>query len=701
MPDLTIDGRKISVESGTTVLEAAQRLGISIPTLCFVQGLAPSASCFMCAVQIEGINSLSPSCALPASDGMVVSTNSDEVRGARKLALELLFSDHAGDCVAPCQARCPAGLDIARFVYELASGNPRASLEVILETLALPGSLGRICPRLCETGCRRCDLDEGLAIGALHRFSADRDQEDAQPFHPTVKSPSGKRVGIVGAGPAGLAAAFYLLQKGHACTLYDSQPKPGGMLRYGIPAYRLPEAALDAEIKAIVDLGARLELNSVWGVDFTLAQLREEYDALFLATGAWKSQRLHCAGDELAVSGIELLESVTKKAAPELGNRVIVIGGGNTAIDAARTAVRLGAEEVRIFYRRTRQEMPCLMEEVEAAELEGIQIQYLVAPTRLESLQNNLLKLSCQKMELGEPDSSGRRRPVPLAGSEFSVECSTVIAAIGQSVETSLPDREGIETTAWGIAANPKTLETNIPGVFAGGDVVLGADLAVRAVAAGRIASVAIDQYLSDQPVVGPEEATRIEMRTVTDEERARFFREIEKSPRPRQLEIELDRRLSSFDEVEGGLTQPQVDTESRRCMTCGCRKADNCLMRQLATKYGADPYRFVGERRRFSQDSTHPEIVYEPGKCIMCDACVKIASEVGEEIGVAPVGRGFQVAVGVPFGRPLSEGLQKAARRAAEVCPTGALALRSGRSCDLGLCDPCPDQESAVIDLE
>jgi formate dehydrogenase major subunit len=540
-----------------------------------------------------------------------------------------------------------------------------------------------------------------LAIGALHRFAADEDQKGAEPFLPVTEDRSGKNVGIVGAGPAGLAAAFYLLRKGHHCTLYDSQPEPGGMLRYGIPEYRLPLEPLDAEIEAIGKLGAEFVMNSTWGVDFTLEGLGKRHDALFLAIGAWKSQRLRCEGDEHALSGIELLESVTKQTAPDLGSRVVVVGGGNTAIDAARTAVRLGAEEVRVLYRRTQQEMPCLLEEVEAAELEGVALEYLVAPVRLNKRKNHSLELTCQRMKLGEPDASGRRRPIPIPESEFLVNCCTVVAAIGQSVEKSLAESEGIETSPWGIAADSKTLETNIPGTFAGGDAVLGADLAVRAVAAGRIAAASIDQYLRQEPVVGLKEMTSVEMRAINDVERAEIFRKIEKSSRSHQDLIGLERRLSSFDEVDPGLNESQVASESRRCLTCGCLKASSCLMRELATEYQADPYRFGGERRKFSQDRSHPEIVYEPGKCIMCDACVKIAAEAGEEMGVAAMGRGFQVAIGVPFGRPLSEGLRKAAQRAALACPTGALALRSSRSCELGRCGSCPETGSTVVDLE
>jgi formate dehydrogenase major subunit len=353
-------------------------------------------------------------------------------------------------------------------------------------------------------------------------------------------------------------------------------------------------------------------------------------------------------------------------------------------MDCARSAIRLGARSVKVVYRRTRQEMPCLLEEVEAAEQERIAIDYLVAPVKLEKRGNQNLALTCRRMTLGEPDASGRRRPVPVEGSDFAIECSSVIAAIGQSVERSLAEREGLAVTEWGIAANPRTFSTNLPGIFAGGDAVLGADLAVRAVAAGRMAAAAIHQYVSGEPVTGEPATNDIAMRPIDDNERAAIFRAIEKSPRARRPEIPMERRLATFEEVENGLPEDDARREARRCLTCGCRKSDCCLVRSLAAEYEVDVYRFSGERRRFTQDLSHPEIVYEPGKCICCDACVRIAAAAGEETGLAMVGRGFQVAVGVPFDRPLSDALRHAARRCAESCPTGALALRTARSCDL-----------------
>ena len=684
----TIDGEPIAVGSGTTILEAAKKLGIEVPTLCFVEGFEPVSSCFLCAVQIEGRPNLSPACAMPVADGMVVHTDTGDVRAARSMAIELLLSDHAGDCVAPCHATCPAGLDIPGFAYHLATGQNGRAIQVIADRLALPRALGQVCPRLCEQQCRRCNLDEGLSIGSLHRFVAHRDLETDAPYVPPRLNGTGKSVAIIGAGPAGLTAAYYLLQRGYECTLFDAHPLPGGMLRYGIPEYRLPKANLDEEIGPIQKLGAQFEMNQRWGTDFSLTELRERFDAVFVGIGAQGTQSLRCEGEELAVSGIEFLDRVANGERPELGDRVLVVGGGNTAMDACRTALRLGAQNVKVVYRRTRKEMPCLMEEVEGAEIEGVQIDYLVAPVRLERSQKETLNLICQRMELGEPDDSGRRRPVPIPGSEFSIEATTVIAAIGQKVDVPLASAEGLEVTGWGIAADAETLSTNLEGVFSGGDAVLGADLAVRAVAAGRRAAVSIDQFLRGQPVTGERGITNILMQRLDDNELAAIFRRIEKAPRAHGQEIDLERRRTTFDEIEAPLTESQAVAEARRCMTCGCRKVDRCRLRQYATDYGADPYRFQGERRRFDEDATHPDVIYEPGKCIMCDACVRVAADAKEAVGLALIGRGFQVAVGVPFDRELADALRDVARRCAEVCPTGALAMQTERACDV--CGSC-----------
>lgn len=673
---LTIDGHPVNVPPGTTILQAARKLGIAIPTLCHVEGFPASASCFVCAVRIEGRPNFWPACAMPAAEGMVVSTGSEEVRQARKTAFELLLSDHVGDCIAPCRTGCPARLNIPAFIERIRAGDFRQSTQIVTDDLVLPASLGRVCPRLCEQQCRRCDLEQALSIRNLHRFTADHSRQTGFSHVPTKEPASGKRVAIVGAGPAGLAAAYHLLRRGHAAVLFDAHPQPGGMLRYGIPEFRLPRHVLDAEIDVIRALGGEFRPGQTLGRDFALDDLRRGFDAVFLALGAQGSLALGCPGEELALSALEFLEKIADGRRPRLGSDAIVVGGGNTAMDASRCAVRLGARSVRVLYRRTRREMPCLMEEVEAAEAEGVRIDYLVAPVRLEK-RGQKLCLTCRRMELGPPDESGRARPVPVPGSEFEVEATCVIAATGQRVDCAAQHAPDLTFSRWGIATNPRTLATNLPGVFAGGDAVTGPDLAVRAVAAGKLAAASIDQYLRGQTVIGAPEAVNSMMGSLSEAELAELFRDIERSARAPMPRLPPETRRCSFAEVELGFPLEVALRESRRCLGCGCGKALHCRLRQYATDYGADPRRFAGERRHFQRDLSHPEIVVEPGKCILCGACVQVAAQAGEPWGLTFVGRGFEVSVGVPFGKAAAEGLRTSAKRAAEVCPTGAIMLR------------------------
>jgi formate dehydrogenase major subunit len=677
MVTLTIDGRTISVEEGTTILEAARRLAIRIPTLCYVENFAPAASCFICAVQIQGRPGLSPSCALPVAEGMVVSTNSDEVRTSRKVALELLLSDHVGDCLGPCMTGCPAHLDIPGFVAEMVRGDFGRSAQIAADYLALPASLGRICPRLCEERCHHCDSGEALSVGNLHRLAADRDLASKTPYMPRKEKSSGKKVAIVGAGPAGLSAAYHLLKHGHAATLFDSHPEPGGMLRWGVPAFRLPRRVLASEIEIIRMLGAEFRMQRRVGEDFTLDTLRSEFDAVFLAIGAQGSRELECPGEELAMSAIDLLEQVAGGNHPAIGNDVVILGGGNTAMDSARTALRMGAGKVSVLYRRSRREMPCLMSEVEAAEAEGVHLETLVAPLRLGRGTDGKLELACLRMELGEPDESGRARPVAIPGSEFTLQPDCVISAIGQTVKGANLGNGDLKLSRRGIAVNLATLATNLPGVFAGGDATTGADLAVRAVAAGKLASVSIDQYLAGRPVQGDPEMLMVLMGTMSEEDLAEFFREVELLPREPTVELTPKARARNFDEVDLGLSEQAAVREAARCMNCGCRKSATCSLRQLATEYEADPLRFAGARRRIQRDTSHPEVVYEQGKCILCGACVAAAAEAGDGQGLAIVGRGFEASVAVPLSGTLLDAIPKSARRAAEVCPTGAFALR------------------------
>jgi formate dehydrogenase major subunit len=681
---LTIDGTEVEVARGTTVLDAAREVGKEIPTLCHDELLKPFASCFLCVVEVKGRPNLVPSCSTEAAPGMVVTTEGPRIFEARKTCLELLLSDHRGDCMAPCRKGCPGGLDIPRFIKHLAEGEDRDAIETIKERLAMPAMLGRVCPRPCEDVCRRKLVDEkAVAICDLKRFASDRDMFGDEVYVPARKPATGKRVAIVGAGPAGISAAFYLQQMGHACTLIDAHEKPGGMVRYGIPSYRLPRDVIEREVSVVERLGAEIRCGVRVGKDVTLDALRKDFDAVFIAVGAQGASRMDVPGEdsEGVLSGIAFLEACSKDETTPIGRRVMVVGGGNTAIDAARTAVRLGAAEVRILYRRTRKEMPAWAAEVSEAEHEGVKLDNLAAPTKIDRRADGSLEVTCIRMELGEPDSSGRRRPVPKPGSEFTVVVDNVIAAIGQRVDTGCLGQcqEGPARTRWAtFVVNEKTLETSLPGVFAGGDCVIGPDIAIRAVAAGRLGAVSIDQHLRGEAVVGDPTAIHVWLDQEGREVPAGSYahaRPGDRAPMPAEPVAE---RVKTFVEVEQGYPDRTARAESLRCLECGCRFETNCLLRIHGAAYDASPTRYLGECRPFERDASHPEIVYESHKCIGCGTCVRLCAERLDVEFLGFLGRGFTARIGAPFGRKLGQMEIQGVTLLAERCPTGALCLQT-----------------------
>jgi formate dehydrogenase major subunit len=679
----TLDGHDCAFPVGTTILSAARALGVDIPTLCAHKELKPFSSCLLCVVELEGRANLVSSCATVLTPGMKIRTRSERVVQARKMALDLLVSDHWGDCRGPCLSACPASCQIPGFIGKLTEGRERDAIELIKQDLPIPASLGRVCPRPCEAACRR-NLKEGpVDICHLKRYVADVDLASDKPYVPPKLPATGRTIAVVGLGPAGISCAYHLLRSGHDVTIFDAHEKPGGMLRYGIPSYRLPRDVIDGEVRILEALGATFKYSTALGRDVTLAELRDDHDAVFLGIGAQSASKLDVPGETLpgVTSGLRFLEEVSAETRKTIGRRVVVVGGGNTAIDAARTAVRLGAKEITILYRRTRKEMPAWDVEVHEAEQEGCRLEPLAAPTQIEQGATGLL-VTCIRMALGQPDASGRCRPIPQPGSEHVVECDEVIAAIGQNVNARGIDGAGVKLSPWGtIIVNQKTLQTSLGDVFAGGDCVLGPDIAVRAVGMGKNAACAIDQFVRGQPVVGEAGRFNSTMGELGDIPSGvtEHFPVIERTPMPT---IHLERRVTSFDEVESGYSKADAEAEAKRCLQCACRGADDCSLRDYATEYKASQALFSDAKKRdYEKDSSHPIVDFETGKCIQCGTCARLLSEHYDDHSLGFTNRGFDACIKPPFGRSLGDFLREPERTLAVIraCPTGALLPKLG----------------------
>ncbi len=520
MPKLIIDNRDIEVEPGDTILDAARQLGLDIPTLCFREGFQPSTSCMVCVVKIKDRGKFVPSCATVAEEGMQVENDTEEVHEARRTALELLLSDHVGDCIAPCHNACPAQMDIPRMLRHIRVGELHEALVTVKEDIALPAVLGYICTAPCEGACRRRAYDSPASICLLKRHVAEIDLASEEIYIPSRSPGNGRSIGIVGTGPTGLSAAYYLLQKGYDCTLFDDHERPGGMLRYAVPEDRLPHDVLDAEIGIIGQLGAKFRMQTRIGLDLTLKALKEEYDALLIATG------------ELEASGAETL---------------------------------------------------------------------------------------------------------------------------------------GLHTSSRGIQVDPNTYQTTVEGIFAAGNAIRRRNkLAVRSAADGKAAAISIDQHCSGLPLIGTPRSFHCRIGKLVEGELEKFV-----------VRASNEQRVTPMGGIEHGLSVQEARAEAQRCLQCDCRKANGCKLRQYAEIYEANPNRYRGVRRIYEHQDQHPEVIFEPGKCISCGLCIQIASRSGEELGLSFIGRGFDVKVGVPFNRSIAEGLRIVATECVAACPTGALMLK------------------------
>lgn len=673
---INIDGIECIGNKGDTILDIASKYGIDIPTMCHAEKVEKYGSCGLCVVEVEGSNKLIRACSIEAMDNMVIHTNTEKVRRNRKTSLELLLTDHRGDCIAPCKRACPGETDCQGYVGLVANREYREALKLVKKDLPFPASIGRVCPHPCEDECRRKYIDEAISIANIKSFIGDNDlrKDMEEIFIPEIKNNTGKNIAIVGGGPAGLTVAYYLLEKGHNIVIYDKMPKMGGMLRYGIPEYRLPEKVLDDEINIIKRLGGKFKNNIEIGNHISLNYLRENYDAVYIGIGAWKSSKLNIENEDCegVIGGIDFLRKINLGEKIYTGKKVLIVGGGNTAMDACRTAKRLGAEDITLIYRRSREEMPAEEIEIIEASEEGVKFEFLLSPVKVNIENNKGKSLVLEKMKLIKDKDSTRKKPIGT-GEYIELESDLIISAIGQKID--LKGLEDIKINSWGnISVDKYNFRTNLKGVFAGGDGINeGADIAIKAVGDGKKAAKIMDFYLRGIDI----DYSKPYIVTKDNEINKDYFIDWDKRNRIQMPHKKPEDRLDNFSEINFGFTEKMAVKEATRCLSCGCHDVNECKLFEYANQYEVEPEKYSGYKHKREIEDSHPFIKIDIDKCILCGLCVRVCSEIADNEALGLVDRGFDTMMAPAMKRPLKETSCISCGNCIGTCPTGALQER------------------------
>ncbi len=687
--NIILNGNIVKGFPGETILTLANRHGIEIPTLCNDDRLEPFTSCYVCVVEVEGMRGHQPSCSTKLTEGMKIITDNEGIRKSRKMALELMLSNHYADCIGPCKQTCPAGVDVQGYISLIDKGQYSEAVALIKETNPLPAICGRVCVRPCETECRRNLMDEGAPVGIdyLKRFASDYDLASPEKYVPVVKPATGKKVAVIGAGPGGLSVGHFMQIEGHQVDIYEAAPKSGGWLRYGIPEYRLPNDILDQEVKNITDLGVNIFYNKKLGDNVSYKELRSAYDATVLTIGSQKGTGVGCEGDDAGnvFSGIDFLKNMemTGQRYDFRGKTIAVVGGGNTAMDCCRTSIRCKADKVYVIYRRTEKEMPANPIEIHESKLEGVEYLFLTLPKSINKNKNGEVEsVTCIKMELGEPDASGRRRPVPVEGSDFELKVDFILAAIGQKTDVNFI--EDINTNAgegelrinkWGdIDVDKATLQTGISSMFAAGDGVSGPATIIEAIAQARIASTSAHQFLMGLPMEPVKKTFTSKRDNFKKQLKEDYFTNFEIQFREEMPTLPSDARFN-FNEVELGYAGADVaHHEAQRCLECGCVAFFDCDLQKYSSEYNAQQKSFEGEFREYQADFRHPFIEIDNNKCILCARCVRICREVTGANALGLINRGFHTYVAPSMGNALQDTQCESCGMCISTCPTGAI---------------------------
>jgi NADPH-dependent glutamate synthase beta subunit-like oxidoreductase len=533
--------------------------------------------------------------------------------------LNRIIEKCVGEDMPFCQAACPLHVDMKNANVLIRDGKYNEALSLIKMTLPFPAIMGRVCTHPCEDACKRKEIDEPLSIMCLKRSAVDYGGEID--WKPDINQEKDGEIAVIGSGPAGLMAAYELRKSGYQVTIFEALPVLGGMLAIGIPEFRLPRDIINNELNIMSEMGIQVKLNTRIGADIKMSEIRKDFDAVFIATGTQLSQKMQIEGSDLigVIWGMDFLRNINLGLEVKIKDTVAVIGGGNVAIDVARTAIRLGAKKVTVYYRRSKQEMPAREDEIHEAVNEGIEIRYLVSPVAVSGEDGIVTGMKLTKMDLGEPDNSGRRRPIPVKGSEFNVDKDLVILATGQTSDLSfIEGNDEIRCSNDGnIIVNEVTLESDAAGIFAGGDVVTGPKTVIEALAAGKKAAISIDRYIKGEPLeIGREGEGPVESRLEVPTEG------VDSKKRISTPVLSFKQRENNFNEVESGFSREQAEEEARRCLNCECKLCvKECEFLKLYCKTPKE----LCEKLRTGSLEENPEIPYS---CNLCGLCKKICPQ-------------------------------------------------------------------------